>query len=440
MWRFTAVLLFFAVCVVPYATALSVELSKTSYLLEGLSVLPRSVQLTNRAFCFSAGSTQDQLKRGDLATLCSFDGGANVKGVKTTHSICTSGIVMDQRLYCPHEELQRDEDGELEFSSLVYSVQDNDLKEEESEKHFSFKSGKQTGEVKQILFNGNSVHFDDDDSQILVSTIISDTEERKVAVFKSEDGLVFKAIAVIPNIEHAEKHYLVYEGGRRLTLVSAYNSSFSTSVSSVYPGNFWSTPKVLNVAAPPASAAFSSGVLIQYACSNETSVAARWYVMEEAAKRPIAPKAPSIPALQKTGGSLLLLFPVASADNLRELVVVHDEPGSNKAAGIRISVYQVDDSTEEKEKADKIAKEREDMLKKEMERFKARMERMEREKARRQAQRQKQLERKRKFLVDDEPNVRTAKSFMKTDGEMIIVRRVQKESIPLEKEVFFSDL
>ncbi|KPA78527.1 putative mitochondrial hypothetical protein [Leptomonas pyrrhocoris] len=442
MWRFSiTVLLLFGVCVAPFATALTTELKEEPHFLEGLSVSPRSVQFTNRSFCFFATPAQDQSKRDDLATLCSFDGGATVKEAKTTHRICSSGAFVDQRLYCPLEELPHDENGELKFSSVMYAAQGDELIEEESEKFFLFKSGKQTGEIKQILFDGNSIHFDeDDDTQILVSTIVNDAEERKVTVFKSEEGLVFRAIAVIPDLENADRHYLVYEGGRRLTLLSAHKNSLYTSVSSGYAGSFWSALKVLNVTAPPSSAAFSSGVMMQYACSNETSQAAGWYLMEEAAKRPLASNSTSIPVLKAAAGSPLLLFPVASVDNTRELIVVYDESGSNKVAGVRLSVYKVDDSAEEKEKAEKIAKERDDMLKRDAARFKAKLERMEREKAQRREQRRKELERKRKFLIDDEPNVRTAKSYMDADGEMIIVRRVQRQSIALEKQVFFSDL
>jgi predicted nuclease with TOPRIM domain len=162
--------------------------------------------------------------------------------------------------------------------------------------------------------------------------------------------------------------------------------------------------------------------------------------MEDTAKRPLGLKSPSLPALDDAGGSPLLLFSVAASDDSKELVVVHSEAGPNTLAGVRISAYQVDDSTEAKEKAERIAKEKEELLKREAARFKARMERMEREKAQRREQRRVDLERKRKFLADDAPNVLAAKLYMDADDEMIIIRRVHKETIALEKEVFFSDL
>lgn len=434
------VLLLFSTCVALFASALNVTQNEQSTFVEGIKILPRSVQLSNKSFCFFTIPVQGDSQRGDVSTLCSFDGGASVKPAKLSHSICTSGVVVDQSLYCPNEELPHDEEGEMEFSSVAHAVQSGELSTEDSEKRFVFKSGKQTGEVKQILFDGNSVRLDDDDAHILVSTIINDAEERRVAVFKSEDGFTFRAIAVIPDVEMAEAHYLFSEGNRRLSVVSAYENSIYTTTSSGYAGNFWSAPKAVNVTTPPASAAFSSGVLIQYACSNETSKLAKWYLLEDVAKHPLSPKSFSVPALKDAGGTPLLFFSVASADNTNELVIVHDDPGSNPAAGIRLSVYKVDDSTEAKEKADRIAKEMEELLRREAARFKAKMERLEREKAQRREQRRKELERKRKFLADDAPNVNAAKSYMDMDGEMIIIRRVHKDSIALEKEVFFSDL
>lgn len=438
--NFVLVLLLLS-CYFQDATALNIKQKKSSTILTGMHLLPRSVQLSNTSFCFFGAMTEESLKKNEASSFCSFDSGANVQHVETAHIICTSGVVVDQRVYCPYEELPHDEDGEVEYSSLIYTEQEGGLREEQSEKNFIFKSSKQSGEVKQILFNGNAVRLDDDEEgYVLVSTIVNDAEEKKVIVFKSEDGFIFRAIAVVSGAEDAERHYLLSEGGRRLTLVSAYENVSYTSASSGYTGSFWSAPKPIKAAAPPTSAAFSSGALVQYACSNETSKTAKWYFVEEAAKRPLTPKLFSVPDRKEANGGPVLFFAVAGEDNTGELVVLHDELLPKGTSGLRLSAYRVDDSEEAKEKADKIAKKREEVMKREAARFKAKLERLEKEKTLRREQRRKELERKRKFLTEDEPNVHKAKSFMKEDGEMILIRRVHKESIALEKEVFFSDL
>lgn len=428
-------------CAVSRATALSLELKDASNFFEDVSFLPRGVQLSNNSFCLFTTPLQSNAEENAASAVCSTDGGATFKSVKATHSVCTSGVVVEQRLYCPLDELPHDEEGDLEYGAVAFAVQDGEVKEEDTEKRFTFKSGKQTGEIKQILFDGNFIHpDDDDDAHIFVSTIINDAEERKVVFFRSDDGFVFKAVSVVIGVENATAHYLLSEGGRRLSLVSAHSSSLYTSTSSGYAGTFWSAPKTLAVSAPPTSATFSSGALIQYACSNETAKVAKWYLGDDNAKRPILTKTASLPASKEAAGLPLLFFAAASAKDSSELVVVSNEANSKKADGVRVSIYKVDDSAEAKERAEKIAKEREELLRKEAARSKAKMERLERERAQRREQRRKELERKRKFLEDDEPNVRAAKSFMEADGEMIIIRRVERETILLEKEVFFGDL
>lgn len=421
--------------------ALRIEQRKNTIVLEGRRLLPRSVQLTKTSFCFFGAAAEDSSEPDDASAFCSFDGGARVEKAQTTHTICTSGVVVDQHVYCAHEELPHDEDGELEYSALMFTGQDNELREEETEKRFTFRSGKQTGEIKQVLFDGNALHLgDDEDAHVLVSTVINDAEERKVAIFKSDDGFVFKPVAVVAGAEKAEAHHLLFEGGKRLVLVSAYEGGSYSSASSGYAGSFWSAAKPLSSAAPPTSASFASGVLVQYASSNETSRGAKWYVMEEGAKRALTPKGPSVVDRKETSSTPVLFFSVVGVDGSKELVVVQDESRAKKPSGVRISAFKVDDSEEAKEKADKIAKEKEEEMKREAARFAAKLERLEREKAQRREQRRKELERKQKFLSEDEPNVRSAKSFMEVDGEMILVRRVLKESVALEKEVFFSDL
>lgn len=442
MWRSSFVpLLLVAALLCHEVGALSIEKRKNTIVLEEQHLFPRSVQITNTSFCFFTVEAAESSKLNEASAFCTFDSGVRIEKVKTTHTMCTSGVVVKQQVYCPHEELPNDEDGELEFSSLAYAEQENELREEESEKRFSFRSGKQTGEIKQILFDGNAIHIgDDEEAHILVSTIINDAEERKVAIFKSEDGFIFKAIAVVAGADQAESHYLLFEGGKRLTLVSAYENAVYSSASSGYTGSLWSAAKPLSSTAPPTSASFPSGVLVQYACSNETARGNKWYVMEDTTKRPLSAKRSSNLDLKGNSGSPVLLFSVLAADGTKELVVVQEDVGAKKSAGVRISSFKVDDSEEAKEKADRIAKEKEEELKREAARFAAKLERLEREKAQRREERRKELERRRKFLADDEPNVRLAKSFMEEDGEMILVRRVYKESVALEKEVFFSDL
>ncbi|AYU77981.1 hypothetical protein LdCL_180010400 [Leishmania donovani] len=355
--------------------------------------------------------------------------------------MCLRGIVVDHQLFCPHEQVQQPEDGDAEYAAFSFKVQNATIYKKNSERRFVFKGDKLTGVLNQVYFNGNAIYMEEDDAYIFLSTTINEAEDKKVVVFRSEDGFVYNAISVIPNLQEAQQHYMIYEGGRVLSVVSSFNGSYYTSVSSGYAGRHWSAMRMLNVSTPPASVMFS-GVKLQYACSNETSERAKWYVVDDNGRHAIKKEAPELPAVSKaTSRSPFLAFSLKASDSdKKRLLVLQTELIDDRQTNIRASLFSVDDSAEEKEKAERIEKWKKEQQKREAARFKAKLERLEREKALRRERRRREAERKAQFITLDEPNVRAAKEFFEKDGEMILVRRVNKDSVAFEKEVFFSDL
>ncbi|CAG9572438.1 conserved hypothetical protein [Leishmania major strain Friedlin] len=356
--------------------------------------------------------------------------------------MCLRGILVDHQLFCPHEQVQQPEDGDVEYASVSFEVQYATIRRENSERRFVFKGNKLTGVLSQVYFNGNAIYMEEDDAYIFLSTTINEAGDKKVVVFRSEDGFAYNAISVIPNLQEAQQHFVIYEGGRMLSVVSSFDGSYYTSVSSGYAGRHWSAMKMLNVSTPPASVMFSSGVKLQYACSNETSEKAKWYVVDDNGRHTIKKEAPELPAVSKaTPHSPFLAFSLKASDSdKKRLLVLQTEPVGDRQTNIRASLFSVDDSAEEKEKAERIENWKKEQQKREAARFKAKLERLELEKVLRRERRRREAERKAQFITLDEPNVRAAKKFFEKDGEMILVRRVNKDYVAFERDVFFSDL
>ncbi|CBZ25563.1 conserved hypothetical protein [Leishmania mexicana MHOM/GT/2001/U1103] len=356
--------------------------------------------------------------------------------------MCLRGIMVDHQLFCPTEQVQQPEDGDAEYAAVLFEVQDATIRKENSERHLVFKGNKLTGGLSQVYFNGNAIYMEEDDAYIFLSTVINEAEVKEVVVFRSEDGFLYNAISVIPSLQEAQQHYMIYEGDRMLSVVSSFNGSYYTGVSSGYGGRHWSAVKMLNISTPPTSVTFSSGVQLQYACSNETAERAKWYVVDDRGRHAIEKEAPELPAVSRaTSRSPFLAFSLKASDSdKKRLLVLQTEPIDDRQTNVRASLFSVDDSAEEKEKAERIEKWKKEQQRIEAARFKARLERLEREKALRRERRRKEAERKARFITLDEPNVRAAKEFFEKDGEMILVRRVNKDSVAFEKEVFFSDL
>ncbi|KAG5507590.1 hypothetical protein JKF63_06539 [Porcisia hertigi] len=442
MHRYIVAVLFFLASLCACGGALQVELAHSTLVETGARLSPHAVQFSNRSLCFHTVPIGDQNANAIASTYCTFDGGLTFESPPNIPEMCLRGIMIKDKLFCPDEQVQQPEDADAEYAAVSFQVHDADIHKEKSSKRFTFKGDKLTGVLKQIFFNGNAVYVEEEDAYIFVSTVINEAEDKKVVVFRSEDGLVYHPISAIPNAGDAEQHYLINEGGQRLSVLSSFSGPYYKKVTSGYAGRYWSAEKVLNVSAPPVSVAFPSGVQMQYSCSNETSVRARWYFVNDKERRDITQETPALVAVSdSTLRSPFHAFSVEAPNNSKKgLLVLQADPTVDPQTSVRVSLFVLDDSAEEKERADKIAEEKEKWQKKEAARLKASLERLKRERAQRLQRKRKEAERKAQFIALDEPNVRAAKTFLEKDGEMIIIRRVKTDSIALEKEIFFSDL
>nr|CCM14447.1 hypothetical protein, conserved [Leishmania guyanensis] len=424
------------------AGALRVELTQNTLVGTEAKLSQHTVQFSNTSLCFHTVATDGENLDSIKSTHCTFDSGLTFKAVENVGDICLRGVMIGHQLFCPHEQAQQPEDGDVEYAAISFVARDGAIHKESSIKRFVFKGDKLTGVLSDVYFNGHAVYVKEEDAYIFVSTAVNEADEKKVIVFRSEDGLVYHAISVISKLEEAEQHYLIHEGGRKLSVVSSFNGLYYTSVSSGYAGKYWSTVKMLNVSTPPASVMFSSGVQLQYACSNETSELAKWYVADGKERHTITTETPELPVVSSaTARSPFLAFALKAPDSdEKKLLVLQAESKGDRQTHVRAFHFYVDDSAEEAEKAARMAKGLEEQQKKEAARLQATRERLEREKAQRRERIRKKAERKARFITLDESNVRAAKGFLEKDGEMILVRRVNKDSITLEKEIFFSDL
>ncbi|GET87763.1 hypothetical protein, conserved [Leishmania tarentolae] len=441
MHQYVVVVLLLLASVWAGADALSVELVQSKLLGVKADLSQHAVQFSNTSLCFHSVVADDQGANTIASTHCTFDSGLTFEVMDNVDDMCLRGIVVDHQLLCPREQVQQPEDGEVEYAVVAFEARDSAIHKENTERRFVFKGNKLTGVLSQVYFNGNAIYIEEDDVYLFVSTAINTAEDTKVVVFRSEDGFVYNAISVIPNLQESKQHYMIYDGGRTLSVIS-FNGSYYTSVSSGYAGRRWSAMMMLNVSTPPTSVVFSSGVQFQHACSNETSERAKWYVIDDKERHAIKTETPELPVVSGvTSRSPFLAFSLKVSDSdKKRLLVLQSESIDNGETNVRASVFTVDDSAEEKEKTDKIERRKKEQLKREAARFKAKLERMEQEKALQRERRRKEAERKARFITLDEPNVRAAKEFLEKDGEMILVRRVNKDSIAFEKEVFFSDL
>ncbi|KAK7198561.1 hypothetical protein NESM_000818300 [Novymonas esmeraldas] len=442
MLRFIVVVFALLVSTRMVADALTIEAAHSVTIDSTARLSPHAVQFSKTSLCFRTVAASAERTDTIVSTHCSFDGGATFEVVKDANDMCVRGIMIASQLLCPGEQVQQPEEGEAEYSVVSHEIRGAAIHGESSKKRFVFKGNKHTGLLNQVSFNGNAAHIEEEDAYIFVSTVVNEAGDKKVVAFRSEDGFTYTAVSVLPGLEEAEQHYTVSEGGRKLSVLSSFSGSYYTSVSSGYGGKFWSAMKVLNTTAPPASVTYPSGAQLQYACSNETSQGARWYVADDKSVRAIAEESAALPSVSGTSRQpLLLAFPVDGVTSDKKgLLVLQDESTGDGQARVRASAFVVDDSAEEQEKAAKIAKEREAWQKKEAARLKAKLEMFEREKAQRRERRRKEAERKARFVALDQPNVLAAKVFLEKDGEMVVVRRVHKDSISLEKELFFGDL
>ncbi|KAG5481346.1 hypothetical protein LSCM4_07057 [Leishmania orientalis] len=442
MQHYIFYVLFLLVSVAIGTDGLHVELTQSTLVGTEAELSPHAVRFSDTSLCFRTAAAVGESSNAIVSTHCTFDSGSTFEVMKNGSDMCLRGIVVDHQLFCPNEQVREAEDGVVEYAAVSFEAHDAAIHKKSNEKSLVFKGGKLVGALKQVSFNGNAIFMEREDIYIFVSTAVDEAGGKRVVVFRSEDGFAYQAISVIPNLEEAQQHYMIYEGGRKLSVLSSFNGSYYTRVSSGYAGKHWSAMKMLNVSTTPTSVMFSSGVQLQYACSNETSERAKWYVTDDKGRHSITKEAPQLPTVNDaTARSPYLAFSMKAPEgDKKRLLVLQSESMGGAQTNVRASLFSVDDSAEEKYKADKIAKEKEELQKREVARLKAKHERLEREKLQRREQRRRELERKAKFITLDEPNVRSAKAFLEKDGEMIVVRRVRKDSVAFEKEVFFSDL
>ncbi|KAG5481024.1 hypothetical protein LSCM1_06700 [Leishmania martiniquensis] len=442
MHYFIFSVLFLLVSVSIGVDALEVELAQSTLIGAEGQLSPHAVHFSDTSVCFRTVAAGGQDSNAIASTYCTFDAGSTFEAIKSGIDMCLRGILVDHELFCPKEQVQQGKDGAVEYAAVSFEARNSSIYKKSDETRLLFKGGKLTGALKQVSFNGNAIYVEKESAYVFVSTIVDEAGAKRVVVFRSEDGLVYRVISVIPDLEEAQEHYLISEGGRKLSVLSSFNGLYYTIVSSGYAGKHWSAMKMLNVSATPTSVMFSSGVQLQYACSNATSQRAKWYVTDAESRRSITKKPPQLPTVSNaTSSSPFLAFSLKEPDSdKKRLLVLESELMAGAQRNVRASLYSVDDSAEEEEKGERIAKQKEELQKRELARLKAKLEKLEREKTQRREQRRQELARKAKFITLDEPNVRAAKAYLEQDGEMILVRRVSKDSIAFEKELFFSDL
>lgn len=389
------------------------------------------VQFSREKFCFYATDGECNEKNCPRRLICSFDF-EHFSDVDVTLPFCGSkGVVVEEHLHCPQDALPVDDEDNrrLSFSTVSFSAGDDSLSESlNNEQIFDFKFNNSDFEAVSARFEGN-VFKNGRGTHFSVVTLVNEDGERQPSFFRSRNGFEWDFISKLPFTEGTEFHG-VWLGGKRFGVTTLLSNGTTQSVTSVYSGKYWSSVKNLNTTAHPHSLSYGSGVRLEYATSNATSRSPTVFIEG-----------------QNNGTALDILPPHAAGGNVlfvsqnttdgKKVIAIHESDADEKGRSLRFSSAIVDDrEEEEKERLARIEKEVLER-KKEADRLRAQLEQQERQKRERRARLKREEERKEKFHKADAANVERALEAAKETGEVIIIRRVAKENIDLERETFF---
>lgn len=420
----------------PAVCALKLDLQKSSILNIGARKPSHAFRLSSEAFCFSAEGIDCTSSPCPKSLFCTSDSGDTFEEKVTTHPPCTNGIAVENKLVCPLKAFPEPEKGLLTYSTYSFSIPSSggDVVTREDKK-LVFRVDEDSLWPTNFLLNGNCIFASDNEIFLCVATGIAQNGRKRVYFFKSTDGYNYDLESTISKIEDAESHTLIYEGGRKISVISAFpNSKYLTSTSN-YMGRWWAANRPLVIQAPPVSVIYPSGVLAQYSCSNTTSSQTVWYTTSNNVKTQIKGQPSILPAGAKEPLTITTLSQATAST--KDLVVISE---TADAGSLSVSLYMVDDSQEEESKTKKILAEEERERVLESARTKARKDLLERTRREREEKKIKDFENKILFQKEDHENTIIAKSFMHIDGELIIVRRVSPDTVAFERDTFFADL
>lgn len=408
----------------------------------------KAVKLNDDVFCFQAEDGECRTTVCAKTVLCTFDGGATVVSVEANLPYCGDhGVVVDGQLHCAGEQVSVPNATYFTFSVVTFSAKDSKLVASlavDKQLTFDFPKAAKTT-FKTLEFTGTSLAVDDDGATtfVLPLTAVDDNGTKTSVVYSSKDGFDWKYLSDLPFVSPSTALHTVQLGRRKIGVVSrTVNGTFERATSN-YLGRWWSDVKPINSTAPPFSVFYPSSLTVHYSVTNTTSLSASYHAEDfpKLGQKTVSLTGQPLATSQETenAGSEkpTSSYAVAYQPTSDRVLAIHDVINPKGKKQLQMSSFVVNDTEErtlEREEREREAKKKAEA---DAAREKAQKERQERLAKERREEREREHARRKAFKEADAPNIELALKNYEIDGDYIVVRRSQKETLDLEKSAFF---
>nr|CCC94385.1 unnamed protein product [Trypanosoma congolense IL3000] len=409
----------------------------------------RAVTLQDGVHCFQAHQEPCTDCRNELSGVCTFDRGNTFSVQQTTHSFCGNrGVAVNGTLLCP---LRIGNVSKNVINVSVVSYRGNEHLIENLEENRTLSFNYIVGEeVSGIDFKGNTLLLDDGKTYLMNAVISKANASSHHVLFDSVDGFNWNFRSKIP-FDALDDSALMMRGTNRL-MVSTFNATHHYVAFSGYLGRWWGPAHNVSVRGLPSTLTVTNGIILESGLSNKTGVLELTGLVEGKSKVKVVSLIElykNVTSLDQIPGNfssgcvnelpcLTSSQVVLSSFNEGNVTVFFDfvSTTTNRKT-IAVLSLAVNDTEEQNERLEELRKYEEEMRKKEEERLKYIKELEERRQREREEKLRREQERLANFQDADKENINIALSRLAEDGEMIVVREVDMETVDLEKQSFF---